>query len=55
MIEPYNDERWNAFENSGRIADYLEYRGVGVKKLPVSKGAQDDAHNDGGSRDLLER
>ncbi len=52
MIETYKEERWNIFENSGRVSDYLYYKGIGVKSLPSSKGASQNADNNRGSGDI---
>lgn len=31
MIDSYNDNKWNKFELSGRVSDYLDYVGVPTK------------------------
>lgn len=31
MIDSYNDNKWDKFELSGRITDYLDYVGVPTK------------------------
>ncbi len=31
MIDSYNDNKWDKFELSGRISDYLDYVGVPTK------------------------
>ncbi|MDR0904440.1 MAG: hypothetical protein LBM59_07390 [Ruminococcus sp.] len=31
MTENYNDMKWNTFEASGKIADYLQYKGINTK------------------------
>lgn len=31
MIDSYNDNKWNKFELSGRISDYLDYVGIPTK------------------------
>ena len=33
MIDSYNDNKWDKFELSGRISDYLDYVGVPTKFL----------------------
>lgn len=30
MTEDFSRDRWNVFENSGRVADYLYYKGIGT-------------------------
>ena len=53
MTEHFSDnKKWSTFENSGRVADYLSYRGIGSKRLPVSREVSEDAHNNGGSGDI---
>jgi len=52
MTEDFSRDRWNVFENSGRVADYLYYKGIGSRELPVSRSAggnRPDAHNHCGS------
>ncbi len=50
MTEKYNGERWNTFENSGRVADYLYYKGIGSSELPKTRGElAGNAHNHSGS------
>lgn len=47
MTDTFSEDRWNIFENSGRVADYLYYRGIGVKKLSEGavKNAQDSVRS----------
>ena len=43
------------FENSGRVADYLYYKGIGSRELPTSRsagGEPSDAHNHCRSGDI---
>ena len=51
MTDKFSDTRWNIFENSGRVADYLSYKGIGVSR-PRVREVTENAHNDGGSGDL---
>lgn len=53
MTEKFNEDRWNTFENSGRVADYLYYKGIGSSELPKSRGELSyNAHNHSGSSDI---
>lgn len=52
MTETFSDDRWNAFESSGRVSDYLFYKGIGVKSISSVKGESVNAHDNGGSGDL---
>ena len=54
MTDEFTDDRWNVFENSVRVADYLYYRGIGVKKFSAVKGDHLNAYNNRGSGDLSE-
>lgn len=47
MTETFSQDRWNIFESSGRVADYLYYKGIGVKK--ISEGAVKSADDNAGS------
>lgn len=49
MTESFSDEKWNTFENSGRVSDYLAYKGIGTKKISVPKGEQTGAENNRGN------
>lgn len=55
MTEKFSDDRWNTFENSGRVEDYLYFKGIGGKKLPTSKGECGCADNNGGCGDISQR
>ena len=52
MTEIFDQNRWNTFENSGRVADYLYYKGIGGKSLPTSRGISENADNNGGRCDI---
>lgn len=55
MTEDFSRDRWNVFENSGRVADYLYYEGIGSRELPTSRsagGEPSDAHNHCRSGDI---
>ncbi len=41
MIETYGSD-WDKFERSGRVDDYLQYRGVNRKSFSGIKGEQTD-------------
>lgn len=45
MTDSFTEERWRTFENSGRISDYLFYKGIGVKTISSLKGERSDADN----------
>ncbi len=45
MIMSANDTKWKRFESSGKISDYLEYRGISVQGLQV-KGDNQSAYDD---------
>lgn len=55
MTEDFSENRWNIFENSGRVSDYLYYKGIGVKSISSLKGELTDAHNNGGNGNFSER
>ncbi|MCM1523051.1 MAG: hypothetical protein NC120_01225 [Ruminococcus sp.] len=55
MTENFSQNRWNVFENSGRVADYLYYKGVGGRSLPTTRGEAENADNNGRSGDLGKR
>lgn len=55
MTEQFSDTKWNTFENSGRVADYLSYKGIGGRILPISREVSDNAHNDRRSGDICQR
>ncbi len=48
MTENYSDKSWSAFENSGRITDYLSYKGIYVQPVSSLKGEAAYADNDSG-------
>jgi hypothetical protein len=33
MTENYNEMKWNTFEVSGKIADYLQFKGISTKSF----------------------
>jgi hypothetical protein len=33
MTENFNDSRWNTFESTGKVADYLQYKGINSKNF----------------------
>ncbi len=33
MTDTFSLDRWSVFENSGRVSDYLYYKGIGVQKI----------------------
>jgi hypothetical protein len=33
MTENFTEQKWNTFEASGKIADYLQYKGVNMKNF----------------------
>lgn len=49
MTETFTDERWNTFESSGRVSDYLAYKGIGSKSISSPKGEMSHADNNGGN------
>ena len=49
MIDNYDENKWNKFELSGRVTDYLDYKGVPTKYFSNIKGEHSDADNSGGS------
>ncbi len=55
MTETFTEDRWNIFENSGRVADYLYYKGIGSKSISSLKGERSHAENNGGSSSLRKR
>lgn len=44
MIDNYNENKWDKFELTGRISDYLEYKGVATKIYSDVKGERSDAN-----------
>ena len=49
MIDNYDENKWNKFELSGRITDYLDYKGINTKFYSNIKGEVSDADNSSGS------
>lgn len=47
MTERFDTDKWNTFESSGRVADYLSFKGLGGR-LPVKKEVAHIADNNGG-------
>lgn len=51
MIESNCETKWSQFESSGRISDYLEYKGITTKNYSNIKGEQrivdDDSERSG--------
>ncbi|MCM1328328.1 MAG: hypothetical protein NC253_02710 [Ruminococcus sp.] len=45
MIESYTENKWNKFELSGRVTDYLEYKGIPTKNFSNIKGEHTNADN----------
>ena len=39
MTEDFSRDRWNVFENSGRVADYLYYKGIAAHIKVSGRGA----------------
>ena len=49
MIDNYNENKWAKFELSGKISDYLEYKGIPTKYFSNIKGEHSDAGNSNGT------
>ncbi|MDR0987411.1 MAG: hypothetical protein LBL98_06965 [Ruminococcus sp.] len=51
MTENYNDMKWNTFEASGKITDYLQYKGINSKTFTDMKNqmAEDRVQNTDGA------
>ncbi|MDE5859729.1 MAG: hypothetical protein K2H23_05025 [Oscillospiraceae bacterium] len=49
MIDNYDENKWNKFELSGRVTDYLDYKGVPTKYFSNIKGERSDVDNSGGT------
>ncbi len=49
MIDSYDENKWNKFELSGRIIDYLDYKGIPTKFFSDIKGEFSDADNGNGT------
>ncbi len=52
MIDNYDENKWNKFELSGRITDYLDYKGINTKFFSNIKGEVSDADNSNGSSNI---
>lgn len=52
MTENFNEDRWNVFMNSGRVSDYLSYKGIGVKSISSLKGELSVADNNRGNGNI---
>lgn len=48
MTDSFSENKWSQFEISGKISDYLEYKGVNTKNFSNIKGEHSDADNNGG-------
>jgi hypothetical protein len=33
MTETFGDSKWNTFETTGKVADYLQYKGINSKNF----------------------
>ncbi|MBP1560971.1 MAG: hypothetical protein J6C96_07000 [Oscillospiraceae bacterium] len=51
MIDSYDESKWDKFELSGKISDYLEYMGIPTKYFSNIKGEHADAGNGNGLGD----
>lgn len=49
MTDSYNENKWNKFELSGRVADYLDYKGIPAKYFSNIKGERTNADNSDGT------
>lgn len=49
MIDNYNESKWDKFELTGKINDYLEYKGIPTKFYSDIKGAYVDENGKGSS------
>ena len=41
MIEETTESKWGRFESSGRVSDYLEYKGIMTKTYSGVKGERE--------------
>ncbi len=48
MTDSYNENKWSKFEISGKVSDYLEYKGINTKSFSNVKGEHSDADNNKG-------
>ncbi|MCM1577759.1 MAG: hypothetical protein NC078_03020 [Ruminococcus sp.] len=55
MTDTFSLDRWSVFENSGRVSDYLYYKGIGVKKISKPMEAAAIAENNDRCGDRSER
>lgn len=53
MTDAYNNS-WDRFEHSGRVDDYLAYKGINCKCFSGIKGERINDHNEGNS-DFLQK
>lgn len=47
MIDNYNENKWNVFELTGKINDYLEYKGIPTKFYSDIKGEYTNENSKG--------
>lgn len=47
MIDNYNEDKWDRFELTGRINDYLEYKGIPTKFYSDVKGEYSNENSKG--------
>lgn len=47
MIDNYNENKWYIFETTGKINDYLEYKGIPTKFYSDIKGEHSDENSKG--------
>lgn len=52
MTETFTEDKWKMFESSGRVSDYLYYKGIGVTSISAVKGEKTDADYNRGNGDL---
>lgn len=49
MVDNFSEDKWNKFELSGKVSDYLEYKGIPTKIFSNLKGEHSDAGNGNGT------
>ncbi len=49
MIDSYDENKWNKFELSGRVMDYLDYKGIPTKFFSNIKGEHSNADDGNGA------
>ncbi len=49
MIDSYDENKWNKFELSGRVMDYLDYKGIPTKFFSNIKGEHSNADDGNGT------